>query len=124
MYRGRTSSFTEVLQKDSTVNVHQRDLQVLATKLYNVKTAITPDTTKELFPLSTHTYDLRSSYGLKVENTKTINHGTSSLSFTESKIWELVPLEIESYQTLEDKRKFNLGFQIIVLAGSAKLINF
>lgn len=67
MYRDRTSSLTDVLQKDSTVNVHQRYLQLLATKLYNVKTAIAPDTTKELFHLSTHIYDLRSSYGLKVE---------------------------------------------------------
>ena len=54
----KTSNFTELLQKDITVAVHQRSLQVLATEFYKVKIGIALDLIKELFPLSTRAYDL------------------------------------------------------------------
>ena len=42
---------------------------------------LAPQLVKELFPLSTHAYNLRSTYQFKIE----------SLSFLGPKIWELVP---------------------------------
>lgn len=36
VYRDKTSNCTELLQKDNVVTVHQRNLQVLATKAYKV----------------------------------------------------------------------------------------
>ena len=52
MYHEKTSSFTK--------------FQVIDTKLYEVKIAIAPDLIKKLFPLSMHTYNLRSSYEFDV----------------------------------------------------------
>ena len=59
VYRDKTSSFTELLQKDNAVTVHQRNLQVLATEAYKVKMGLAPQLFIELFPLSIHTYNLR-----------------------------------------------------------------
>ena len=52
VYHEKTSSFTK--------------FQVIDTKLYEVKIAIAPDLIKKLFPLSMHTYNLRSSYEFDV----------------------------------------------------------
>ena len=52
VYLDKTSNFTEHLQKDNAVTVHQRNLEVLATEVYKVKMGITPQLVKELFPLS------------------------------------------------------------------------
>ena len=64
-----------------------------------------PQLVKELFPLSTHPYNLRFIYEFKLKNIKTVHYGTESLSFLGPKIWELVPLEIKSSQSLEEFKK-------------------
>ena len=105
VYRDKTSNFTELLQKDNAVTVHQRNLQVLATEIYKVKMGLVPQLVKELFPLSPHAYNLRSIYEFKLENIKTVHYGTKSLSFLGPKIWELVSLEIKSSHSLEEFKK-------------------
>ena len=57
--RDKTSNFTELLQKDNAVTVHQRNLQIIATEVYIVKMGLAPQLVKRLFPLSTHAYNLR-----------------------------------------------------------------
>ena len=53
---------------------------------------------------------------------KTVHYGTKSLSFLGPKIWELLPLEIKSFQTLPElKKKLNHESQKIILTGSVKL---
>ena len=101
VYRDKKSNSTELLQKDNAVTVHQRKLQVLTTEVYKVKRKLV----KELFPLSTHAYNLRFTYEFKLKNIKTVRYGTESLSFLGPKIWELVPLEIKSSQSLEEFKK-------------------
>ena len=89
--------------------MHQRNVQVLATEFYKVKMGIAPDLIKKLFPLSTHVYNVRSSYKFKVQNAKTVHHGTELLSFLGPKLWGLVLFEIKSCQTLKEfKRKLDL----------------
>ena len=68
VYRDKTSNFTELLQKDNAVIVHQRNLQVLATEVYKVKMGLAPQLVKELFPVSTYAYNVRSAYEFKLEN--------------------------------------------------------
>ena len=105
VYRDKTSNFTELLQKDNAVTVHKRNLQVLANEIYKVKMGLAPQVVKELFPLSTHAYNLRSTYEFKLENVKTVHYGTGSLSFLGTKIWKLVPLEIKTSHSSEEFKK-------------------
>ena len=94
-YRDRTSNFTELLLKCNAVTVHQRNLQVLATKIYKVKMNLTPQLVKDLFPHSTQACNLRSTYEFKFENVKIVHYGSESLSFLGPKIWERGPLEFK-----------------------------
>ena len=105
VYRDKTSKFTELLQKGNAVTVHQRDLQVLASEICEVKMGLTPQLVKELFPLSTRACNLRSTYEFKLENVKAVHYGNNSLSFLGPKIWELVPLEIKYFHFLEEFEK-------------------
>ena len=105
VYHDKTSNFTELLQKDSAVTLHQRNLQVLATEVYKVKMGLAPQLVKQLFPLSTHVYNFRSTYEFKLENVKTVHYGPESLSFLGPKIWELAPLEIKFFYSSEEFKK-------------------
>ena len=71
LYHDDTSNFTKLMQKENEVTVHQRNLQVLATKIYKVKMGFATHLVKELFTISTQAYNLRSTYGFKLENVKT-----------------------------------------------------
>ena len=46
------STFEELLEKDNTVSVHQRNLQFLAAELYKVLNGLSPDLMKNVFPLN------------------------------------------------------------------------
>ena len=105
VYRDKTSNFTELLQKNNAVTVHQRNLQVLPTEVYQVKMGLVPQLVKEPFLLSTHAYKLRSTYEFKLENVKTVHYGTESLSFLGPKIWEIAPLETRTSHSLEEFKK-------------------
>ena len=48
VYRDKTSNFTELLQEDNAVTVHQRNLKVLASRVYKLKMVLTPQLVKEL----------------------------------------------------------------------------
>ena len=85
--------------------MHQRNLHILVVGFYKVNIGIDPDLIKEIFLLSTHAFELRSSYEFKVENLKAVHYDTQSSSFVGRKIWEIKPLEIKSCQSLEEFKK-------------------
>ena len=45
------ASLEELLTRDGTLTIHQRNSQVLATELFNVVNGHAPDILKEVFPL-------------------------------------------------------------------------
>ena len=54
-------SFSELLDLDKSVTVHQKKLQVLVTEIYKVKNGIAPEFIKDIFKLQNPLYNLRSS---------------------------------------------------------------
>ena len=55
-------SFSELLDLDNSVTVHQKNVQVLVTEIYKVKNGIAPDIMKDIFELQNTSYNLRSSF--------------------------------------------------------------
>ena len=54
-------SFSELLDLDKSVTVHQKKLPVLVTEIYKVKNGIAPELIKDIFKLQNPLYNLRSS---------------------------------------------------------------
>ena len=54
-------SFSELLDLDDSVTVHQKNLQVLVTEICKVKNGIPPDIMNDIFELQNHSYNLKSS---------------------------------------------------------------
>ena len=44
--------FLQLLQKDNSVAIHQRNLQVLATEIFKAKNDLSPEIMKEAFELN------------------------------------------------------------------------
>ena len=95
-YQDYQSTFLHLLQKDKSVTIHQRSLQVLAIKIFEVKNDLSPEIMKEVFELKEPSYSLRSKGSYFVRgNVKTTHNGIQSIKYLAPKIWDLVPNQIK-----------------------------
>ena len=104
-YNDRTSTFEELLNKDNSVSIHHRNLQVLVTELYKIKSNMAPEILNEIFQNRTSSYKLRTNSSFAVRPVHSVYHGTESLSFLGPTIWELVPEDAKQSESLEIFKK-------------------
>ena len=99
VYSDNQSTFEELLEKDDTVSVHQRNLQFFAIELYKVLNDLSPDLMKNIFPLNEDSgHSTRNKRTFKSRLVKTVRYGTDSLAYL--KIWEPVPNEMKNLESL------------------------
>ena len=94
-------TFKELLNKNKTVSIHQKNLQVLATEILKAKLNISPEISKELFFFNVRNYNFRSQSTLKRIKTNYVYFGSESLSSLAPKIWDLVPDSFKNENSLE-----------------------
>ena len=106
VYKDETLSFRELLIKDGSFTMHERNLQKLAIEMYKVKNNLSPDFMHLIFPAANKTYNLRKNCDFKTDNVRTTYSGTETLRFRGPKTWDLVPDDIKSSTDLSEfKRK-------------------
>ena len=96
-------SFKQLLEKNKTVSIRQRNLQTLTTEFYKAKNKISPEVPNSLLEFTNKNYDLRNASILKRKRYFTVHYGSESLVSLAPKIWELVPDSI--------RRKNIINFQ-------------
>ena len=67
-YGDYTSSFEELLIKDGTVTIHQRNLRVLAIEMYKISQGKSPEFMKNLVEEIDTKYCTRSSYNVEEDD--------------------------------------------------------
>ena len=89
VYQDYASSFTELLEKDNSTTIRNRNIQLLATELFKVKNRLSPPFMNKIFVENVqHYYELRKQTEFKKNNVKTVYSGTEALAFL-PRIWEL-----------------------------------
>ena len=100
VYNDKISSYSDLLERDNSVTIHSRNLQVLATEIFKVKHNLASPVMNEVFGLSESRYNLRKSTVFQSRRIRTQNYGLSSLAYLAPKIWQLVPEEIKNSVSL------------------------
>ena len=100
IYQDYKSSFSELLNKDNSRTVHQRNLQKLVTELFKVKIGVAPDIMKEIFEVEERPYNLRNNVFVKRSNVRTVRYGTETVSFLAPKLWDMIPEECKNETSL------------------------
>ena len=101
-YNDYNSSFKNLLSKDKSVSIHERNLQVFATLLYKVINNLSPEIVSEIFFADNQPcYNLRRSFNFQSVNVRTTRYGTESLTYLANKIWSQIPTDIKEAPTLE-----------------------
>ena len=67
-YNDKSFSFQEHLERDNSVTIHERNIQVLLTEIFKVKSGAAPEIMTEIFKFKDHSYDLRKNNYLERNN--------------------------------------------------------
>ena len=107
-YKDNKSSFKQLLGKDHSVTVHQKNLQVIVTEIFKVKSNLAPDIMKDVFELKEHPCNvLLESNHFTRRNVKATYYGLLSIKYLAPQIWELVSQCIRKCNTLNEFKAKN-----------------
>ncbi len=106
VYEDPTSSFEELLNKDMSCTIHQRNIQTLALEIFKTKNNLNPEFMKDIFvDRRDNGYKLRGHGELESMNIHSVHHGEDTLRYLGCKIWKLIPESIKQLTSLEQFKK-------------------
>ena len=101
VYKDSISLFEDLLKKDRSFTIHQRNIQSLAIKLFKVKGNLSNNIMYYIFQTKKINYNLRSQIDFASICVNTKKFGLNSLRYFASKVWSMVPLEIKNSGSVE-----------------------
>ena len=102
IYNEKKSSFKDLLEKDGSVSIHHRNLRTLAVEWFKVFKG-KPVIFAEAFPLRQKSQNnMRNYLCFAMPCAKTVNHGLESLSYTGSKLWDIIPSHMKEVGSIND----------------------
>ena len=100
VYNDMESTFRELLNKDNSFTIHERNIQTLAIELYKVVNGISPQVMSGVFPLKPSVnYSSRNPF--MTRNVRTVRYGTESLAHLSPKIWDIIPNDLKEVDSLK-----------------------
>ena len=91
-HQNQISTFQELLNKDNSVSIHHKNLQVFVAEMFKIHRGLSQDVLREIFLPKISFYNLCTNNAFERRQGHSVYHDTESLSFLGPKIWDLVPL--------------------------------
>ena len=99
-YNDSKSTFKELLNKNKSVSIHHRNLQVLAIEMFEVKINMAPEFLNTVYQNRAVPWNLRTNSNFSSRQVHSVYHCTESLSFLGAMIWKLVPEDTKQSESL------------------------
>ena len=94
VYQYYNSTFDELLAKDGSLKIHDRNLQELLTEIFKITMKLAPKIMNEVFDIIKCPYPFRNELRFKVQNIRTVSHEVETAPFFGSRIWSYMPIEL------------------------------
>ena len=104
-YQGHSSTFNELLAKDSSFKIHDRNLQKLLIEIFKVKMKLAPEIMNESFDFIESQHPLRNESRFKLRNIRTVRYGIETVAFVGFRIWSNMPSELKESTSLNEFKK-------------------
>ena len=96
VYKDYSTSLDELLEKDNSCKIHDRNLQKLVTEIFKVKMNLAPEIIKEVFEIVEYPYALRKELKLKSRKILSVRYGIETASFDGTRVWNSWPIDLRS----------------------------
>ena len=97
----KKSSDENLLEKDKVVSIHHKNVEVLATEMFQVKHKLCPEIAGDIFMERTNNeYHLHNRLDFITSQVHSAFHGTESISYFGPKIWGIAPKESKLKKSL------------------------
>ena len=109
VYNDKSSSFWKLLERHNSITIHERNIQVLLTEIFKVKSGAAPVIMTEISKFKDHLYILRKNNCLERRIIESCKYGSETVSNLGAKLWDNLPENIKKAESLEEfkkKRKF------------------
>ena len=104
VYQDHKSSFGELLERDKSFTIHERNVQTLCIELYKVAWGVAPQIMRLVFPTKPNiSYPWENIF--QTCNIRTVTWGSESVSHLGPKIWSLMPLSLKKIPVLHKFKK-------------------
>ena len=100
VYKDFVSTFAELLNKDNSCTIHERNIQALGIELYKVANGLSPLIMSQVFLLKDN-IRYPSENMFKTRNVKSLRYGTETLAHLGPKIWSIIPSGMKEEQSLK-----------------------
>ena len=97
IYNDKQSPFKMLLEKDSSVSIHYRNIQCLAIEIYTVTNGLSPPVARYFYTKNSHSSNLRLNCQFSRPLVRSAFHGTKSISYLGPPIWGILH---DSYKNL------------------------
>ena len=102
LYNDKKSSFHDLLEKNSSVSIHHRNLRDLVTEMYRIHNGMAPENCDGNFPFKTpRTINLRSWFNFTLPIIRTVNYEIESIRYLGPEIWESILANVKEVDTIE-----------------------
>ena len=96
VYKDNYSSYVDLLAKDKSFTIHQKNIQSLAIEQFKVKRNLSNVIMYNILKTRTLTYNLRSQTDFVRDCVNTQRYGLNSLSYFASKVWDMIALQVNN----------------------------
>ena len=101
VYKDNYSSYVDLLAKDKSFTIHQRNIQSLAIELFKVKRNLSNVIMSNILKIRALTYNLRSQTDFVRGCVNIRRYGLNALSYFAPKVWDMIPSEIKNINSLQ-----------------------
>ena len=100
VYSDRNSSFEELIERDKSFSVHERNLQKLAVEMYKAKNNISPIPVQNLFQKAVPRSNSRQANDWILPRVQKENYGKETVRYRGPITWGLIPTKIKESKSL------------------------
>ena len=101
VYKDNYSSYVDLLAKDKSFTIHQRNIQSLAIKLFKVKRNLSNEIICNILKTRTLTYNLQSQTDFMRDCINPRHYRLNPRNYFAPKVWDMIPLEIKNINSLQ-----------------------
>ena len=102
IYNHKRSSFKDLLEKDSSVSLHHKNLQAPVIEMFKVHTKTSSEVIQEVFEVKEQgNYNLQNQTDFVIPWVKSVNDGLESMQLSGSKIRERLPNDLKNKESVD-----------------------